>query len=49
MSTALTAPAQPFNAADMATATKVFAFATMCIGMGQGIAVLFERLEGGGR
>ncbi len=33
MSTALTAPAQPFNAADMATATKVFAFATMCIGM----------------
>jgi DHA2 family multidrug resistance protein len=33
MSTTLTAPAQPFNAADMATATKVFAFATMCIGM----------------
>jgi len=33
MSRALAAPAQPFNAADMATATKVFAFATMCIGM----------------
>src|SRR5476649_2421405 len=33
MSRALAAPAQPFNAADMATATKVFAFASMCIGM----------------
>jgi DHA2 family multidrug resistance protein len=33
MSRALAAPAQPFNAANMATATKVFAFASMCIGM----------------
>ena len=33
MSRALAVPAQPFNAADMTTATKVFAFATMCIGM----------------
>ena len=24
-----------------------FGLATMCIGLGQGIAVLFERLEGG--
>src|SRR5476651_493785 len=33
MSRALAAPAQPFNAADLATATKVFAFASMCVGM----------------
>jgi hypothetical protein len=33
MNRALAVPAQPFNAADLATATKVFAFASMCIGM----------------
>jgi DHA2 family multidrug resistance protein len=33
MSRALTLAAHPINPADMATATKVFAFATMCIGM----------------
>ena len=33
MSRALAAPAPPFDAASMATATKVFAFASMCIGM----------------
>src|SRR3979409_1637109 len=33
MSRALAAPAKPFDASSMATATKVFAFATMCIGM----------------
>ncbi|MDR7286071.1 DHA2 family multidrug resistance protein [Pseudomonas corrugata] len=33
MSRVLAVPAQPFNPADMATATKVFAFASMCIGM----------------
>jgi DHA2 family multidrug resistance protein len=33
MSATITAPAKPFDAASMATATKVFAFASMCIGM----------------
>jgi hypothetical protein len=33
MSRALTLAAHPINPADMATATKVFAFATMCVGM----------------
>jgi DHA2 family multidrug resistance protein len=33
MSATLAAPAKPFDAASMATATKVFAFASMCIGM----------------
>ncbi|MBP5059785.1 MDR family MFS transporter [Pseudomonas chlororaphis] len=33
MSRALAAPAQPLNPASMATVTKVFAFATMCMGM----------------
>lgn len=33
MSRALAAPAPAFDAASMATATKVFAFASMCIGM----------------
>lgn len=33
MSRALAAPALPLNPTSMATATKVFAFATMCMGM----------------
>ncbi|MEB0080273.1 DHA2 family efflux MFS transporter permease subunit [Pseudomonas sp. CCI3.2] len=33
MSATTAAPAKPFDAASMATATKVFAFASMCIGM----------------
>ena len=33
MSAIVSAPAKPFDAASMATATKVFAFATMCVGM----------------
>lgn len=33
MSTTIAAPAKPFDAASMATATKVFAFASMCVGM----------------
>ncbi|WP_297838077.1 DHA2 family efflux MFS transporter permease subunit [Pseudomonas sp.] len=33
MSATIAAPAKPFDAASMATATKVFAFASMCIGM----------------
>lgn len=33
MSRAVAAPAPPFDAAGMTTATKVFAFASMCIGM----------------
>ena len=33
MSRTLAAPAQPFEAADRATATKVFAVATRCVGM----------------
>ena len=33
MSAVVSAPAKPFDAESMATATKVFAFATMCVGM----------------